>query len=191
MRNALLYTAVVLGVVLAVAAIYFGSLLPFAKSRAYIAAERNLGNVGSVPEFITNLDRAMRFRSPVGGEETVKFLASKVLDIVSSIELPEKDALALIVYVDQRLFREDTRHRMIGGHLWTIMLRRFPKEDYFLRAEEHFLAAHGIGPELPTPLYALYALYRDRGDEAKAREYREKIEALWPEVRDIPGYFEQ
>ena len=188
-RSFLLYIVVFAGIVLAGASIYFGAILPFAKAKHYIAAERNLRQVRSVPEFIANFERAARTPSPVGDEEIAKFLGGKILDVVTSLDLPEKDSRTLVEYADEMLFKDEVRHLMLSGHLYKTMWEKFGSEAYYSLAETRFKAAHEIGPKLPTPLYALYTLYAAAGDEAGAALFQGKIEALWPEVKEVSGYF--
>ncbi len=180
---------VIAGVVGAVllASIIWGSLLPFARSRRFIAALRAFPQIQSIEQFTAIFDSVFNFYAPVGDEEIAKFLSNDITNVVAQNTVPEGPARMLTEYIDGHLFKDDVRHLLTSGQLYYFLWKRFAKEDDFKKAEEYFLKAESIGPELPPPLYALLSLYRDKGDRQSVVAVGEKILALWPNDAAVAG----
>lgn len=176
----------VVGAVL-LASVVFGSLLPFSRSRRFIAALRNFPNIQSIEQFTAIFDSVFNFYAPVGDEEIAKFLSNDITNVVAQNTVPEGPARMLTEYIDGRLFKDDVRHLLTSGQLYYFLWKRFGEENDFQKAEEYFLKAEEIGPQLPPPLYALLSLYRDKGDRQKLVEVGGKILALWPDDATVAG----
>lgn len=171
------------------ASIVYGSLLPFARSRRFIAALRSFSNIQSIEQFTAVFDSVFNFYAPVGDEEIAKFLSNDITNVVSQATVPEAPARMLTEYIDSHLFKDDVRHLLTSGQLYYFLWKRFGKETDFQKSEEYFLKAHQIGPKLPPPLYALMSLYRDKGDKQKLTEIGQKILVLWPDDTVVAGEF--
>ncbi|MBI5305967.1 tetratricopeptide repeat protein [Candidatus Wolfebacteria bacterium] len=185
MNNELKKIIIFIGVILAVLSIYFGSLLPFAKSKTYINALNKMPSVKSLEDFKNNFDVVFDFYSPVGDEETEKFLSSSILGIVSQKEQPENVSRYLVEYIEPKLQKNNVRHLIMIGQMYMVLWQKSGKEEDFVKAEEYYYQALSIGPKLPPVLYGLFDLYQAKGDTAKIREISERILQLWPEDEKI------
>lgn len=171
---------IVLGILLAAFSIVYGSILPLIKSRAYISASRAVGSVKNLQEFEDNFARAFNLHSPVGGEEIAKFTADQTTRLIANPDNIEVVARELTRFIEPQLDKENVRHLMILGKVYSILWRRFAAEEDFMKAEEYYSRAREIGPSLPQPLYGLIELYSLRGDQVKVDEIGEVIIRYWP-----------
>lgn len=187
--SAVLTILSVAGILFASAALYFGSLLPLAKAQKFIQAEQKLqaGGIKSVRDFENNFDQVLQFSSPVGEEETPKFLGNDVLGIVSNPAQNEGTSRALVSYIEPYMQKGDLRHRMALGQMYAALYRHFGHVEDAKAAEDDFLAAHALGPSVPQPMYLLVGLYRDMKDDARMRAFEDQIRALWPDADPLAG----
>lgn len=174
------YAVVAAGTGLTILAIVFGSLLPFLKAQKYITAVRSLSQVRSLDQFRATFDHALDFYSPVGAEETGKFLGNEIFNAVNNPQQQEEISRALVAYIEPHLLKDNVRHLLLLGRMHYMLWLNFKDDRNFASAEQYFLAAHAIGPRLPNPMYGLLELYEKRGDQAKVREFAEKILSYWP-----------
>ncbi|MEK7608636.1 MAG: hypothetical protein AAB495_03585 [Patescibacteria group bacterium] len=185
------YVIVSLGIGIAVLAIVFGSILPMAKAKRYIKSVRNLSQVRSMEQFKINFDAVLNFYSPIGDEETGKFLGNEIFGAVNNTKQPEEVSRALVDYIEPRLMKDNVRHLLLVGRMYYAMWMNFKKESDFAKSEEMFLRAHEIGPRLPNPLYGLLDLYQRKGEKEKARITAEEILKEWPTDKRIQGVLMQ
>jgi hypothetical protein len=176
------YGAALVGILLALTACYYGSLLPYGKARAFIQAERNSGKIGSFQQFTENFDPALKFNSPVGGEEVPKFLSNDVINVLPSLEESPEVAKALVAYIEPYMLKDDVRHLMVLGQMHYALLRFTGDEAEFKATEEAFKKAHELGLNLPQPMYGLLALYTNTNQKEKAAAQRAEILKLWPDA---------
>lgn len=175
-------------ILITLAGIIWGAILPFAKSRMYVEATKM--EVVSLEEFERVYDAVLEFPSPVGNEEAIRFLGSIVEGIIVIENQPEDASVGLVKYWEERAYKDDIRHLIILSALYRNLWVRFEREEYFRKAEEYALAAESITPNLPQALYSLYNLYTYSGDGEKAREYAEKILSFWPDDERIREFLE-
>lgn len=168
-------------IILAVLSIYFGSYLPLAKSRRYIAAVEAFSSVRSIDDFKRNFDKALNFYSPVGQEEVVKFLSGNILNLISDENQPEVVSRFLVDYIEPRIFQNDVRHLLTIGNMYLALWARFNQKEDFNKAENYFRQAQNITPNLPLVLYGLFELYQAKGDKEKIQEIGQIILRHWPE----------
>lgn len=162
------------------ASVIYGSLLPFARSRRFIAALRSFAGIQSIEQFTAVFDSVFNFNAPIGDEEIIKFLSNDVTNIIANNNVPEVPARKLAEYIDSRLFKNDVRHLLTSGQIYYFLWKRFHEESDFRKAEEYFLKAGEIGPKLPPPLFALLSLYREGGKMDRAKQIAQRIIGLWP-----------
>jgi tetratricopeptide (TPR) repeat protein len=168
--------------ILAVAFLFvFGSVLPVLKSQTYIDSARSANSVRTIADFKANFDKVFDFYSPVGGEESAKYLTSNILSVVNSQQdISESVARELIDYIGPKIY-PDTRHYIAMANLHTIALTRFMKQDDYDAAIDYYRRARELGPKLPPVLYGLLTLYSAVGDDENTREVGETILKYWPD----------
>lgn len=177
--------AVFIGIALAILSIYFGSLLPLVKSQRYISAVSVMSSIKSLEQFKKIFDRVFDFYSPVGDEETAKFLGSSIVNIVNQKEQPENVSRYLVEYIESKLQENNVRHLIMLGQMYSVLWQKSGNEKDSGKAEKYYQKALAIGPKLPPALYGLFDFYRTRGDQEKIRKIGERILQLWPEDEKV------
>ncbi len=167
-------------IILSFCSIYFGVFQAYAKSASYISAMRNLSQAKNLGELLKIIDKPLNLPSQIGQEEVVKFTTRNLLGIIEAQN--ETVSRIIVEYIEPYLseFSYDVRHLLNGGSLYFILWQKSQKEEDFKKAEEYFLKAHKIGPNIPYPLYHLLILYKKADKEDKVKEISEKIFSLWP-----------
>ena len=168
--------------------IYLGAYLPFTKSQRYIVAIRTLPSLKSVGEFEKNFDAVINYYSPIGDEEVMKFLSNDISNIIAGQEQPEVVSRALVEYIEPHMFKNDVRHLLTLGRMYSVLWQKYDRKDAdYNRAEEYFLKAYAIGPKLPPVLYSLFDIYKLKGDNEKLKNIVSEILRYWPddEVREL------
>ncbi len=179
MNKSALYLICTLGIVGAVLLIVYGAFLPFLKAQAYIDAVNRAGSTKTLQEFEQNFDKVYGFYSPVGDEETTKFLMSNIIQIAPT--QAENVDRALAEYIEPHIISGDTRHLVSAANLRVIILTKFSKAEDYDKAIEYYQKARVIGPKLPPVLYGLLSLYNARGDVANEKEVAAEILKYWPQ----------
>lgn len=172
------------GIVLALLALYFGSLLPLTKAQSYIAAEHGMSSVRTLDDFLTNYDMALDLYSPVGDEETAKFLGGKILNIVAQGQ-SEDVSRELVRYIEEHLFDDDVRHLMLQGQMYQVLWENYEQEEDYQKAVDYFELTHEIGPDLPPPLYSLFKLYGLKEDMENFERTGRLILERWPQDEKV------
>lgn len=171
----------VLLMILALLSIYFGSYLPFSKSKRYIVSIRTASQIKNLDEFKAHFDKVLKYYSPVGGEEAVKFLSNDILGIIAGQDQPEAIAKELALYIEPYLFKNNVRHQLTGAYIYRNLWDRFGRAEYYQKAEEYYLNAFRIGPKLPPVLYGLLDLYEAGGNKDRFKEIASTILGYWPD----------
>jgi hypothetical protein len=171
----------VLGIVLAIFMIIYGSVLPVLKSQAYIDASRNMSGVNTVQGLEDDFNVVFNMYSPIGGEESAKFLESNIIAVVSG-QSGQKEAItrALINYIEPKIY-PDTRHYLAMASMYMVALTGFKLESDYDKAVGYYLRARVFGPKLPPVLYGLLTLYNAKGDKTGVHEVGGTILKYWPQ----------
>lgn len=175
----------VIGILGAVLSIIFGSYLPWVKSRLFITSLGSASSIKTINDFKKNFDKPFKFYSPVGDEETAKFLGSDILRAISQKEQSEEASRILVDYMEPYMLKNNVRHLILLGQMYSVLWQKSGKEEDFKKAEEYYLKALAIGPKLPPVLYGLFDLERAKGNEERVKETGEKILQYWPEDERI------
>lgn len=178
--NTIRYLVAFIGIVLAVASIVFGSILPFMKARSFITTSQKLSNIESVEEMKQLLDPMFSFYSPVGDEELVKFTTNSLFSVVANAKQGEQVSRIVLEYLEPKAHKNNVRHLIIVARMYLSLFENYRNPEYLDKAEGYYLLVNEIGPKLPQPLYALFEIYQAKGDTAKASEMGERILTLWP-----------
>ena len=181
MKQSIKIIICVIGILGAVLSIVFGSYLPLVKSRLFIASLNSASSIKTINDFKKNFDKPFNFYSPVGDEETAKFLSSDILKSISQKEQSEEASRILVDYMEPYLFKNNVRHLIILGQMYSVLWQKSGKEEDFKKAEEYYLKAMEIGPKLPPVLYGLLDIERAGGNNEKIKEISKIILQYWPE----------
>jgi O-antigen ligase len=170
------------GVILAFAGIYFSAFLPYGKAIRFINAERATASISTEEQFEAIFRVPLDFPSPVGDEETVKYLSNDIMGILPQVK-DQETARRLTAFIEPHLWQDDIRHILVGAQLHYILWHNFGAAADFKATEDYFLKAHEIAPQLPQPLYGLAQLYKEKGDQAKLTAELKEIKSLWPDAK--------
>jgi len=154
------------------------------KGRAYINAVNGLANVTTVNDFIVDFDKDFNIYSPVGDEETTKFLSGIVLNIVSQSNQSEDAAKALVEYLKPHINDKNSIHIITIANIYDAMWQHYKKPEYFFEAESYYKKALSYG-SVPPVLYGLLKLYSTAGDKAHLKEIGNLILSYWPDDQGV------
>ena len=175
---------IVILIVLALFSAYFGAYLPFARGRAYITALRSVQSVRSLSEFEALFDHPLNFYSPIGDEEVAKFLSMDILNTIIQTR-PEELNRALVEYTEPYMLKNNVRHLIILGQMYSILWKEYGHQEDYLKSEAYQRKALEIGPNLPPVLYGLLDIYQTSGDDVKLKEITSDIAKYWPEDEGV------
>lgn len=176
---------VVVGIILAVLGVIFGAFLPLAKAKFYIGAFSRLQSVKTLEEFKKTFDVPLNFYSPVGQEEVVRFLANEILGKMIYAGQKEEISRDLILYVEPRVFPENSKHSLILATMYGRMFEIYGKGEYLEKAQENFQRLLALNPKSPQALHSLFVIYLRKGEFGKAKETGGTILRYWPEDERI------
>jgi tetratricopeptide (TPR) repeat protein len=179
------------GIILGIAAIFFGSIFPFLKANSYIRFIQSMPKLSTIAQFESAFRGTLDYFSPVGEEEVVKFSSSDLITNLISQDNPEAVSRELVSIISPYLFKDDVRHLIMKGNLYRIMWQKYRKADDFSKSEESYRAALAIGPKLPPVLYSLFDLYREAGDANKVLEIGSTILKYWPSDEQVGSILRQ
>lgn len=182
-------TIAAIGIAGAVYFLVYGAFLPFLKGQAYVDAASK--NVNTISDFETSFNQVFNFPSPVGDEETTKFLFQNIVQIASNPNQPEEVVRELADYIEPHVIPTDTRQLIEEAQLRYIMLQRFRRQVDYDKALATFQKIREIGPKLPPALYSLFNLYAGTGNATGTKEVGEAILKLWPQDTRIAEYLKK
>jgi len=186
MKNEVVKTFILIGlIILAVLSIIFGSYLPFRKSQLYINALSLIQSVKTIQEFEANFDKSLKYYSPVGNEEVIKFLANTIIQIMSQQNQSEAVDRRLADYIEPYIFKNEVRHLLADTQMYEVLLSKYRHQEDLQKAQSYLEAAYAIGPKLPPVLYNLLDLYRATGEIEKAKQVGETILQYWPDDKNV------
>jgi len=184
------YIIIIFGIILAIFGLIYGSLLPFVKSKSYIRAIGNLQSIKSLDEFKKNFDPSLDFYSPVGQEETSRFLATEIIGRMIYPDQKENISRELVNYIEPRFFQNNSRHLLLAASMYGKMFNIYGKKDDLKKTEEYFQKSLILNPKSPQALYSLFEIYYKKGEFEKSKEIGEIILKYWPEDERIKETFE-
>lgn len=175
---------IVILITLALISAYFGAYLPFVKGQEYVTALRAAQSVRSLNEFETLFARPLDFYSPIGDEEIAKFLGMNILNTVTQAR-PEELNRALVEYIEPYMIKNNLRHLIILGQMYSILWREYGHKEDYMKSESYQRKAFEIGPNLPPVLYGLLDIYQTSGDDVKLKEIASEIVKYWPQDEGV------
>ncbi len=174
-------------IVFSVSAVIFGGYLPFVKSQIFIKAIQT--NINSVSSFRTIYDGVFNFPSPIGGEESVKFLVNNIDGLINNQKnkSSEEAMRQIVAYVEPKIFPDNVRHLLLMGNIYTNFWLEYHHPEDFTKAVDYYNQILAIGPDLPHALYSLLSLYEQAGDKVNMKLVGEKILIYWPDDQVVKG----
>ena len=166
---------------------YYGSYLPFQKSRAFIKSMRDLGTSASIQDFKKNSSIPLDLKSPIGQEELVQQLASVTLNVVQNTDNPQiiKELVNHLESYYAPIF-EGNRSIGLGQSLYVVgsvnelAFLKTQERPYFESAKKYFAKALELGPRRPQSLYGSFDLYRLEGNVEETKKIVDQILTQWP-----------
>lgn len=180
---------IVIVIVIVFLGLYHSSLLPFAKARLYVRAMGNLQSIKSLDEFKKNFNAPLDFYSPVGQEETTRFLATEIIGRMIYPDQKENISRELVNYIEPRFFQNNSRHLLLAASMYGEMFNIYGKENDLKKTEEYFQKSLILNPKSPQALYSFFEIYYKKGENEKAKEIGETILKYWPEDERIKEIF--
>ena len=175
---------IVILIALALFSAYFGAYLPFARGRMYIAALGAAQSTRTLDEFKKIFDRPLNFYSPIGDEEIAKFLGMDILNALVQAR-PEELNRALVEYIEPYMAKDNARHLIILGQMYSILWKEYGHEKDYLKSEKYQRKILEIGSNLPPALYGLLEIYQMSGDDVKLKEIASEIVKYWPQDEGV------
>ncbi len=180
--------AVVAGILLLVIA-YFSNYLPFEKSAAFIDANRQLGNVTSLQDFLKIVSTPLDASSPIGQAELVRNTGSIVSNIIRG-DSGKNPAVtkALVDYMNsyyQPILAKNEgmsfcQDLYINGVIQEAAFVQTHQAEYLKAAQDIYERGIVLSPHRPQFLYGLFDVYRLKGDLPNAHRIGQEIFTLWP-----------
>ena len=172
--------------------VYFGSILPFQKSRLYIDAVRSASQIKSVQEFNKLFDKALDFYSPVGHGEVVYAYLNVVIGIIQN-QQDKNIAEILLKEADKRMepiLKEDKGNAFFQSLysyalLYELAGNKFNNKNYYQKAADIYEIALRHSPNRPMLLYGLFRSYNALSNVEKIKEIAEIISKYFPENKNI------
>ncbi len=187
MNTTLRKTIAVFAVLVLLLIAYYGSYLPFQKSRGFITAMRSLGPTATLADFEKNFSKSLDAPSPIGQEELVRQLGSIALNIVQQNSDPQ--VIKKIVAITEKYYEPIIRRNRgmsfgqnlyILGSINELAFLKTREPQYFNSAKSYFMKAVESGPNRPQALYGAFDIFRLEGNIEGVKKTANKILEQWP-----------
>lgn len=178
---------IIILIIAALLAIYFGSYLPYRKSALFISALNNQNQIRTVGDFKNVFDKVFNFYSPVGQEEVVKYLGYNLESIINGEKRQEAEEgmKTLTIYLEEKIFNNDVQHLLTIAAIYNNLWAHYRRDEYFDKAVDYYRQALTLGSRLPHALYSLFGLYYDKRDKTAAEAVAAEILKWWPQDERI------
>lgn len=177
-------TIAIIGIILAVLSIYFGSLLPLQKSRIFINSMSQLGSARSVNDVKEILGNVFNFYSPVGQEESVRFIGSQMAGIISP-QQSEPAMRELVSFMEQYIFENNSKHLLTMALSYERLAMSYGKPEDLEKTKNYYQKILVLNPKSPQALYGLFGIYQAKKDYDNARKISEIILKYWSDDEKI------
>lgn len=190
-------------IIIALVLIYTSAYLPYVKASLYIKALKEQTKATSVEEFITPMEKAFNFWSPVGQPEEIRFFASNIASMLfsqkeSTSSIPQEVAFALVDYTVKLLNSNPpgmkglnySQSLLLEASLLFTYGQRFNDFESLKKAEDLYKKGLELSPKRPQFLYGLLSiyLYENRKDDLK--NVAQEILKYWPQDERVKQILE-
>jgi len=179
----------VLGIAVICAVLVIGTYLPYRKSRAIAAVNKNLGGATTVERFLGVFGEALALRSPYGQEEAVLFVSEQLVKAIGAQGDP-RVANAIVAYAE-KIFAplldgrgsSPAKNLLSLGRIHHAAWMKTGDAAYAKQSEELYLRCLEASPRRPECLYGLFQLYVSADKKEQVRLAGEEILRYWPDER--------
>ena len=167
---------------------YYGTYLPYHKSKVFIATIRGMGGARSVEEFKKLFSIPLDITSPIGQEELVRNMASEVTGFIgrgtTSPEI-EEDLTKFVEgyfspFIERGKGMSFGQDLYILGTLQRIVYQHSKNAEHLTAAGRYFAKGLELGPRRPQFLYGLLDVSILEGNRERVVRLAEQIHAQWP-----------
>lgn len=184
-------SATIIGIILVLALFYWGTIVPYEKSRRLVAALYAARSAGSADELFTAINDSVRYRSPIGQEEAVRMIVNTLSSIAGSLGENNTAVIAPLFarYVDDISLPLISRGKGFGytrlifsaGEFYHAAWTKMRTAAFASRAETYYRQCLALSPHRPECLHGLLFLYADSGEKEKARVVSSEVARFWPD----------
>ncbi|MBI1960726.1 MAG: hypothetical protein HYS43_00400 [Candidatus Liptonbacteria bacterium] len=179
------------GIILIAALFYWGTIVPYEKSRRLVSALYATRSAGSAEELFAAINGSVRYRSPIGQEETVRMIVNTLSSILGS--LGEKNAPVIVPlfvrYINDISLPLVSRGKGFGytrlifsmGEFYQAAWMKTRTPAFAARAETYYRQCLALSSHRPECLRGLLLLYADGGKKEEARVVASEIARFWPD----------
>lgn len=177
---------------------YYGSYLPFRKSRTYIQTLNSMGSINSFAEFKERFLIPLNMPSPIGQEEIVRNTANMVVNFIQQTNDPSgiDDAINFVETNFRPIIARGrgmsfTQNLYILGAMHELALVKAKDLKYLAPSKNYYLKGYELGQKRPQFLFGLFDIYRAENNIEKTQEVVNQILAQWPNEERIKGAFQE
>lgn len=191
--------AAVLGIIATVALLYLGALLPLQKGLLYVKTLRAVGGtVRTAADFRASIERLIRFYSPVGQSEVLKFMGHEMVLLLQS-KPAEETALVIIPFIESEMVKDlrihpgmssNQKFAVLGaiyGNMWNV----YGKIEYAEKAATYYQAGLERSSRRPEFLTGAFFIHASVGDKETAVKLGNKILSYWPQEERVERIMKQ
>ena len=175
---------IIIGIILAILSIYFGSILPLQKSRSFINSISQLGLAKNIGEVKKILGSALDFYSPVGQEEIVRFIGSQMAGIINP-QQQEQVMRELVSYIEQYIFKNNSKHLLTMALSYERLFLSYKNPEDLEKTKNYYQKVLALSQKSPQALYGLFGIYQAQKDYDNAKKISEIILKYWPNDEKI------
>lgn len=174
---------IAIGMAAGILAIYLGSYLPFVKAQRYVSLVRsfNSGEAQTLDQALEKIDGVIKFYSPIGQEEDVRYVLNDILNIIIQTQQGEAIDRSLVEHVEPYALQNDVRHTFVMGEIYRALWEKYGRENYYQKTESYYEKSLALAPHLPQLLNSMFGFYKANGNQEKMVEIGQIILKYWPE----------
>jgi hypothetical protein len=169
--------------------VYFGSYLPYQKSKSFIMTLQSMGDMHSMQDVEDAFDVPFSNPAPIGQEEVVRHFTSVILSTLQRFNGDQvSTTVDLVNYVtdvykpiiDRGRGMSFNQNLYILGSLNEVAFIQTKNPQYLVDSEGYYSKGHELSPKRPQFLYGLFDLYRIENNATKTQDVANQILTLWP-----------
>lgn len=183
----------VIVILFALALIYLSSYLPFKKASLYISALYKQAQSKDLDGFLKIIDEALKFWSPVGQPEMIKFFSNNLISALKSQQekgrLTQAEVKRVVDYTISILDSNPpgmrglnySQNLLIKATTLLFYAQEYNDNEYLKKAEEVLKEGLRVSPRRPQFLYGLLAVYMRENNKEGIKDVASKILTYWPQ----------
>ncbi len=193
---------IILGIIVVLAALYFGAYLPYQKSRLGLLALYQIREAKSVVEIEDKMNIVLNYFSPIGQEEITYFITDALISLISRLDKTSANQAApqLAAYLEK--INEPIIKRGGGfnlakalyslGRMNQFVWIQTDDTNFAAKAEDYYKRCLQESPRRVQCLYGLLDLYgNQKSRSSDAIKIGEEILRYWPTDNDVREILEK